>query len=177
MGGAVAKVVTTVRDLGTQLNVGKRNLGTTINSRFEAGANMAEKLKRLPFPRPKKMLIVKMLILAKALYGTEAAPASQDRINHLNSTIIKATGYKSKFICTALAHDGMLVDDDLDPRLNMIVRKCTLMRRIVAKEEDKLKDIQRIISLYSARNTCTPAPDNKQCIEATGPVGFNHLRL
>ena len=86
----------------------------------------------------KKSIIVQMLILAKALYGTEAAPARADKVAHLNSTIVKAMGYRSKFICTALAHDQLHIDNDLDPRVNMAVRKCVVLRRYISKSPAKI---------------------------------------
>ena len=85
-------VITNGRDLGSHLNTGDRLTGTTIVARIKDTIKTATRLARTDFTHEKKAMAVEAVLSAKALYATEAAPASQDWIRKLSTAITRAVG-------------------------------------------------------------------------------------
>ena len=180
LGGTKVKVATNVRDLGTHLNFGDALIGSTINDRMVLATDIADKVARVTMPRVKKLRIIKGLILAKSLYGTEAAEPSCKRVDALTTAIVKAMGIRNERRSIALAYEANQEAGELDPRINMLVRKVTLLRRIIARRPDMQKIISGIIDEYNTLYANTPMatlPRNK--LPCRGPVGLLvlHLRI
>ena len=131
------------RDLGTHVNLGMRQVGTTINDRIKAACSTAERVINQPMSNAKKQRILHGLTLAKALYGTEAAPPSCSAIAHLRSVMVDALGFRGHFTCAELAFQVSQVAGELDPVINIFVTRATLLRRMIAR----FPDVQRIARL------------------------------
>ena len=129
-------------------------------------------------PRIKKLRIIRGLIIAKSLYGTEAAEPSCKRIDALTTAIVKAMGIRNETRSLALAFEATQEAGDLDPRINMLVRKVILLRRIIARRPDMQVIISGIIDEYNtlyANSPMSTLPSNK--LPCRGPVGLLVLHL
>ena len=130
-------------------------------------------------PRKKKAKLVRAVVLAKAVYGAEAAPPCDALLDKLGSKILKCIGFKSKVKCNALAFDLTQEAGDLDPWLNVLVNRTLTLRRIVARSPGVLDKIFSIIRAYDElgmagtdRASTNAGSKTQHLMKARGPVGL-----
>ena len=81
-----------MRDLGGQLCLGSRLLGTTINQRIHKATELCLALCHRPWSRESKIKVVNTLVLATGLYGVDAAPPAERMLSKLATALAKAIG-------------------------------------------------------------------------------------
>ena len=79
----------------------------------------------------------------------------------------------SAFLAYELADTGK----DLDPALNLALRKVTMLRRVVAKGDVRKTDIQKMLEVYQRPRGCVPCEEPVGCVDelavkACGPLGL-----
>ena len=174
--GTRIQVKCAFRDLGTHINLGMRQAGATINDRMKAACSTAERIVNLPMTNAKKQRILRGLTLAKALYGTEAAPPSCTAIAHLRAVMVDALGFRGHFTCAELAFQVSQVAGELDPLINIFVRRATLLRRIIARFPDVRHIARLAIRIYG--DLAMPGTsgalglDKPKAAACWGPIGL-----
>ena len=93
--------------------------------------------------------LVRAVVLAKAMYGVEAAPPSRALMQKLASKILKCIGFRSKVKCNALAFDLAQDAGDLDPRLHILINRTVMIRRMVARSPNIVTKIKTILQVYN----------------------------
>ena len=95
---------------------------------------MVKKLCRLPLTRAKKAHIIRTNVLTAALYGNEVAEPSKKAMQALRAAIVNAIGPRSVRRSRALTFETCSgKGKDLDPEVQKVVRKISLVRRTIAK--------------------------------------------
>ena len=148
LNGLALPVLTHARDLGTHINFGQSLVGKTINDRIKQAMAVCAKISGLQVTRKRKASIVRSIVLAKAMYGIEAAPPCDALLTKLGSRILKCVGFRNKVKCNALAFDLVQEAGDLDPRLHVMVNRVVMIRRMVARSAGVLHKIRNILQAY-----------------------------
>ena len=151
--GTVVPVANDGRDLGFHYNaLASRMTGNTLTQRMKATVVSAEKLKRLPVNTGVKAETIRAKLLPKALYGAELAPVSEAAMRSLRAKIADvlspATVRRSVDLVFALAAGPKNVDPDID----VVVRRFAAARRAMVKSEEAAMTISRILEMYKFRD-------------------------
>ena len=179
LNGLVIPVSTHARDLGTHINFGQTLVGKTINDRMKQALTVCTKISGLQVTRKRKAHIVRSIVLAKATYGSEAAPPCDALLAKLASRILKCVGFRSKVKCNAIAFDLTQEAGDLDPRLHVMVNRVLMVRRMIARSSGVLDKIRNIVKAYDdlsmagSDRGCHNVQRLQVCkVKPRGPVGL-----
>ena len=93
--GARIPTVTSFRDLGGHLNVGRVMSSSTLTSRIVNAIVLCLRLADMPWDRGAKIKMVLTTILPMALYGCEVAAPAEKALERLTRAIARAIGYHS----------------------------------------------------------------------------------
>ena len=116
------------------------------------------------------------MVLSKALYGCEAAPIASNVLDKLTTTLRKAMGFRGHFTSNDLAFQVSNEAGDLDPRLNVYLRRFTLLRRVLARSPEYLTKVTQLVKMYGDLSTpgtlgALGKPYTKAAI-CWGPIGL-----
>ena len=146
---ATIKVVNQARDLGSHINFGCRMVGTTITCRMEKALDKIMKIRHTNFPYKVKAMVIRVAILAGALYGAEAAPASDAHLARLTSAIAGTLGPQCRLTSNALVMTTSSYGDDLDPEGEILARRGTMLRRMLVKHPEMDHMVRTICGHYT----------------------------
>ena len=85
-----------IRDLGGQLNVGKRLSANTLSDRIAAATDLLQTLEHFPGTRSAKLAIVVALIFPMAFYGCEFAPAAEMPLANFSIALAMAVNFHNQ---------------------------------------------------------------------------------
>ena len=120
------------RDLGAHISTGARLFGCTLNDRIDCGTSIASRLCLFSWDYVDKQAVVRTLVLPTALYGCEIAPYAIGAMGKLYTAIAKAIGPYSHASSNPMAYN-LVEGPNLDPTEEVLVRRITLLRRMLAK--------------------------------------------
>ena len=106
------------------------------------------KLKFLPIDKEAKAKAIRTVVFPAALYGIEAAQLSRSKVAKLSAAIKGVLHTKNSRHDTDLLFAHAVKGRDLDPEVQTVVRRCTMLRRAVEKRPAVLDKIQRIYDSY-----------------------------
>ena len=139
-----------MRDLGGQLCLGARLVGTTLNKRILKATELCHSLCHRPCTRESKIKVVTTLVLPTALYDVEAPPPAERMFSKLATAIAKAIGPHSADTSNTMSFHTA-TPHALEPGCQILLRRLQLTRRIFAKHPWTIPVYQRIISAYEAK--------------------------
>ena len=96
--------------------------------------------------------MIRLSVLAKALYGIEASPACENAMARLRHAIASTIGPHTKFTAAPLAYTISSYGNDLDPLIEELTRRVTMLRRMFAKHPETIPRVTAIIQLYQQRD-------------------------
>ena len=131
--GCNVKVVLNVRDLGGHLSVAARATGATLTMRLQRGAKVTRSFRWLPTPYSEKAQMVRGKAMPLALYGCEAVPCAECALNGFRTAILDTISPASTLRSPALAFSVASVGPDLDPVIQVFVRRAVMLRRMCCK--------------------------------------------
>ena len=180
IGGAQIPVRLHVRDLGTHISTMERKVTTTLVVRAKQGVDILARLRATNFSYSKKAHICRSLVLPKSLYGVEACDLPVCLLDKLRASLARATNRGSVFQCNAILFEVASYGRDLDPYVQIVVRRVTALRRHIAKFPDTRRMFEGILSTYREMNfvgTDAEKFDSSSNVEAwrlpaRGPVGL-----
>jgi len=126
------KVLSHTRDLGTHLSLNAAMVGTTINERIDETIATIQKIARMPFGIKIKATLIRMSGFPKALYGIEAAPCTEAKLDKLRTAIVDTIGPNSTLRSPEMVFLAATDGDDLDPIAQVASLRLTAMRRFLA---------------------------------------------
>ena len=109
--------------------------GCTLNDRIAMGTSIANSLSRFSWESADKQAVVRTLVLSTALYGCEIAPYAIGAMGKLYTAIAKAIGPYSHATSNPMAYN-LVEGPNLDPTEEVLVRRISLLRRMLAKHPD-----------------------------------------
>jgi hypothetical protein len=194
---AFVPVVNHLRDLGSHLSIGAIPSGATITARLHKAMGITMRIIRTSFTFATKAKLIRMVVLPTALYGSEAAPVSDQALGTLRAAIAKAIGPHSGLTNNTMKFNLGGSGNDVDPAVELLTRRVAILRRMVAKHSFVLPLIQQVFHAYSnlcflgtqtdpATLSCLrPAPPPgsgtkqqwKHSTQAMGPIGLLLLSL
>ena len=141
------------RYLGAHISVGGRSDALTLRKRFKAGIAMITRIAKLPVTRGHKAMMIRIKVLAAALYGSEVAQATERDVADLADATAKAIANKTSHHDLDWLFTTCSRGADLDVVTNLLARKCTMIKRAVAKRPHELKNFQEVIRLHVGLGT------------------------
>ena len=148
-------VVNTWRDLGMHLSTGTaKRVATTLTERMVATKKSVEKLGMIKAPYAMKTKAIRMKLLPKALYGSEAAPVNESALRRLRSAIADTITFTTARRAVDLTYATCSNGRDLDLDIEIVCRRVAAVRRALSKggsmkrqiEADDWKVVKRCIS-------------------------------
>ncbi len=140
------------RDLGCHLCTTAVLNSPTLTARINEAILTCNRIRRTAFPPHKKALMVRMVVLTKALYGIEAAPACGNTMAKLRHTIANTISTHTKFTAAPMVFTIASYGTDLDPEVEALTRRATMIRRMGAKHPEVKERIATITSLYQKQH-------------------------
>ncbi len=169
-------VVNHFRDLGAHICFDGANAAPTLTKRLENATDAVNRLARLPITKARKAHIIRTNILPAALYGSEVAEGSKKAMQALRASIANAIGPRSVRRSPAMTFESCSgKGKDLDPMVQRLVRKVTLLRRTIAKHEEVGGKVKTILQKYAKRRmagTCNDGKNHDVKVQPLGPVGM-----
>ena len=111
-------------------------------------AKETERLAKVRAPYLKKAEIVKAKKMPKAMYGCEVSPVNETALRTLRSSFADVLTYTTVRRSTEFTFSSVSGNTDLDPDVEIYVRRMTAMRRYVTKQPANRDKMQRIYELY-----------------------------
>eukprot|EP00969_Alexandrium_andersonii_P183651 8115077-Alexandrium_andersonii.AAC.1 len=117
-----------MRDLGSQLNVGKVFVATTLKKRFAKAKEVLGMLSTLPTSQQNKVAVIAGKVLPMGLYGVPTTPVPVGELASLRSKIASALdrrAARSRNVTLAIAVQGR----NVDPRHHILALRAMACRR------------------------------------------------
>ncbi len=146
--GKKLQVLNHTRDLGTHATYAGRYVGATLVARAKEAVATARRARRLPHPKHAKARLARTVVLAKALYGCEAAPLSDQVTRQLQAALTKLVGSPADRACNALTFDLCSAGQDLDPVAQILARRVVMGRRMIAKRPARGTVVKKLLHWY-----------------------------
>jgi hypothetical protein len=118
--------------MGTHLNTTHRAIGTTLTKRLCAATVSVCRTRSLPVSFFEKQILIRTKALPLGLYGCESTHASVTALRTLRSKVADAIGPHSAARSASMQFAIMTPKHDLDPQVEILVRRCLAVRRCEA---------------------------------------------
>jgi hypothetical protein len=135
--GKCIQVLNHFRDLGSHACLDNTKTAKTLNERVEKATERVRRLRWLKISTARKVSIIKSDILQAGLYGCETSRISVDVMAKFKTAIIDTIGTKSQHRAQEIIFEIHDKGKDMDPEIQALVRKVTLLRRITDKFPNK----------------------------------------
>ena len=140
------------RDLGAHICFDHTNTNTTLAQRLHRATIWVRRLRCIPTTHQQKVHTIRTLILPAALYGSEVGHCPQAELKALQTAIVETIGPKSARRSMALVMELCSAGGDLDPQVCMLVRKVTLLLRILAKYPSTVIKARSLLCAYTTQH-------------------------
>lgn len=137
-----------MRDLGAHLSIFGKLAGHTLNERFRKVMDVIYKTGRLPLTFAQQTSLIRPNVLTAALFGCESAPFDDAPLIALRAAIVRVIGPSKTCTSNDLAFSPSSYRIDIDPLVQILVRKVVLMRRVLAKRPQLLDMISQSLAMY-----------------------------
>lgn len=129
------------RDLGAHYNaLASRAVGTTLTGRTRATAMSAARLAKMRrIPYAVRAVTIRTKLLPKALYGCELSPINEAAMGTLRINLADNLCFKTARRSIDLTFATASYGGDLDPDIEVVVRRVVPIRRIHSKNEELAK--------------------------------------
>ena len=154
------EVVEHFRHVGAHMNVTGRNNAARLTKRFNNGIAMLSRVATLPVSRAHKAMVIRAKILAATLYGSEVAQPTEKDVAAFAAATTHAIANNTSHHAVDLIFASCSTGSDLDVTTNMRARKCTMLRRAIAKGPHEINIYKEMINLHIANGTCGATHDS-----------------
>ena len=151
--GTAIEVVDNFRYLGAHVNVSGKNTAETLRQRFKKGVSMLMKIARLPVDRAHKAMIIRTKVFAATFYGSEVAQPTEKDIATFAAATAQAIANKTTHHDIDMLFSTCSRGADLDVIPNLVARKCTMLRRAIAKRPHEVHIFHDIVKLHIQKGT------------------------
>ena len=145
-------VVNHFRDLGAHVCLDHTNTNTTIANRLRRATQWVKRLRGLPITHAQKLTTIRSMILPAALYGAEVGHCPKAELQALETAIANAVGPRSNRRSVPLTMEMCSTSGEIDPRVHLLVRKITLLLRILAKFPHSKTKVQALLCAYHTQH-------------------------
>ena len=119
-------------------------MGTTLTKRMQAATSSTERLNFFKAPYDQKKHIAKAKLLPKGLYGCETSPINETAMRTWRATTATALTFTTTRRSVDLTYAVASGKTDLDPEVNVYVRRAVAARRAWHKNYLHKKNIEEI---------------------------------
>ena len=148
----IIKVANHFRDLGAHMSMDKTNTNLTLTQRLRRATQWVRRLRSLPITHEQKIQTIRTMILPAACYGSEVGHCSQVELKALRTAIVEAIGPKSARRSVPLIMELVGAQGDIDPAVHMLVRKVSLLLRIIAKFPSTKIKVRSLLCAYATQH-------------------------
>ena len=135
------------RDLGAHLSVGRRGVGTTLTTRMTKAAIVTKGVRSLPTSYDYKAKLLRTKILAM---GRFVGPScAESALSALRSASVGALAPLSTLRAPTLVFEASSHGEDVDSTVQVLVRRCCMLRRMVAKHDGLLEQVDATHTFYA----------------------------
>ena len=146
--GTNIKLIIHARDLGSHLCTTGTMCGPTLTARLKEATALIKRIGRTNFTKKIKIHLIRTSGISKALYGIEATPACERTMQGLRAAIANVIGPHSRTRSVELAFATAGQGKDLDPDITGVVRRSTMLRRMLIKHPEHITTAHKIWELY-----------------------------
>ena len=159
-------VVLDARDLGAHLNTAALAKAPTLTKRLKQASATVLKIRRLPHTYAQKAHFIRTKALPQGLYGCEASHINQQAMESLTVCIVDTIAPHSSLRAQALVFDTASAGNDLDPQVEVLIRRSLATRRAQVYIEDFQDRFAALVKHYNTKK----AWGSKDAF--AGPVGY-----
>ena len=171
--GKTIPVILHARDLGAHLNtsVGKQ-VGTTLTARIRGTTKSVIRIGKMKAPYSRKTAVIRTKMLPKALYGCETAPINEAAMRTFRSEVADAAAYTTKRRSLDLTFTTSSHGTDIDPEIEVYVRRVTSFKRAIVISDFNGKMIDTILGIYREKHEPGTMTDPSSNLEALAQKHF-----
>ena len=142
------KVVRDFRYVGAHLNTMRVRKAATLDARFHKGVGMLRRLKNLHIDIADKAKAIRTVVYPATLYGIEAARTTRTKVGILAAAVKDVLYSKNDRHDTDWLFANGVNGKDLDPEVQIFIKRMTMLRRAVEKKPSLKAKVQSIYRAY-----------------------------
>ena len=146
--GQKIKVVVHARDLGSHLTTAVTMCAPTLTNRMVEAAQLINRIARTNLTTTMRAHVIRMAGIAKGLYGVECSAENGQALQKLRVAIANAIAPKSSLRSLDLTFATANLGRDLDPLIILMVRRVSMLRRMLAKHDHLQTMVQQTWENY-----------------------------
>ena len=123
-------------------------VGSTLTSRMRETTRSVVRLGKMKAPYPRKTAVVRTKMLPKGFYGCETAPINESAMRTFRSEVVNAATYTTKRRSTDLTFAVASNGNDIDPEVEVYVRRIIGLRRALVLDSGDKDMIEEILHGY-----------------------------